>query len=313
MRPILLSCCACLALAAADAPAGNRLWLTYGDYMFGFQCLPDMVKVQLDAANPESPPLTRLGLGIGAHGNTIEIWKSGAVAWITGEGKAASTSWRDNPGSQKVAATLEGRQADLVLVQLDLNYVTGKESVKMKAETDTAVAGYVAAAQKAGAQLVFYVLPGSQHTTHQRGGKDRNAPPVPKTEADHAPQLAALEAETARLTKTQGAVLAPTFRAFAALRSAHPEIDLHAPTRGDDSHLSAKDAALCALVIARAYAGTAWKPPTTPESLLAVQNERIARENAKRTAKGEAELPLHDIDAATWQAMVTAAATVATP
>lgn len=304
---VLLACCG-LGLAAADAPAANRLWLTYGDYMTGFQCLPDMVQLQLAAADPQAPPITRLALGIGAHGNTIEIWKSGAATWITGEGKAATTNWRDNSGSQKVATTVEGRTADLVLVQLDLNYVTGREAEKMKAETDTAVAGYVAAAKKAGAKLVFYVLPGSQHITHKRGGKAKDAPLVPKDDADHQPQLAALEAEAVRLEKAHGAVLAPTFRAFAALRKASPGLDLHAPIRGDDGHLSPKDAALCALVIARAYQGAAFRPPASAEVLLAPQNQRITAENAKRKAKGEPEQPLNAIDAATWTAMLAAVA-----
>jgi hypothetical protein len=308
---LLLTCCG-LGLAAADAPAANRLWLTYGDYMFGFQCLPGMTQALLEAGEPKAPPITRLGLGIGAHGSTVEIWKSGAVAWITGEGKAATTNWRDNHGSQKVAATLEGRQADLVLVQLDLSYITGREAEKMKAETDTAVAGYVAAATKANAKLVFYVLPGSQHTTHKRGGKEKDAPLVPKTEADHQPQLVALEAEAARLTKAHNAVLAPTFRAFAALRAAHPEIDLHAPTRGDDTHLSAKDAALCALVIARTFLGESFVPPATPEPLLAIQNKPITAENAKRKSKGESEQPLSTIDEAIWHAMLAATSAAVT-
>lgn len=305
MRSILFLIISCLALAAADAPATNRLWLTYGDYMFGFQCLPDMTQSLLTAADPKAPPIARLGLGIGAHGSTVEIWKSGAHAWITGEGKVATTNWRDNNGGAKAAAPFEGRKADLVLVQLDLSYVTGREAEKMKAETDTAVASYVAAAKKAGAKLVFYVLPGSQHTTQKRG-KTKDGPMEPKTEADFQLQLAAMEAEATRLEKTHGVVLAPTFRAFAALRKANPGMDLHAPTRGDDTHLSPKDGVLCAMVINRAYLGETFVPPATSEALLAIQNKQIATENAKRKIKGEPEQELSTLDETTWKAMLAA-------
>lgn len=302
-------------LAGAGEPAGSRLWLTYGDYMTGFQCLPDMARLLVAAADPEAPPIARLALGIGAHGSTADIWKSGAHAWIAGQGKVSTTNWRDNSGMQKAATAFEGRKADLVMVQLDLGYAAGgRDADELRAETEEAVAGYVAAAQKAGARLVFYVLPGSQHSTHKRGGKARDAPLAPKTEADHQPQLQALETECRRLADRHGAVMAPTFRAFAALRKAHPEMDLHAPTRGDDTHLSPRDAALAALVIARAFLGPSFAPPTAAGILLAPQNQRIAADNARRKAKGEPEQPLNAIDAAVWKAMLEAVtATFAAP
>jgi hypothetical protein len=292
---------------AANAPPANRLWLTYGDYMTGFQNVPDMVQILLATGEPTAPPIARLGLGIGAHGGTYEIWKSGAASWITGEGKAATTNWRDNGGGQKAAVPFEGRKADLAMVQLDLSYVAGRDAAKGRTEADEAVAGYVAAAKAAGARLVFYVLPGGQSITHKVAGRGAGAGNlVSKAAEEYGKELVLLDAECARLTEKHGAVMAPTFRAFAALRKAHPEMDLHAPKPGNDGHLSPKDAALCALVIGRAFLGEAYAPPATAETLIAPQNRQIAAENAKLKAKGQPELPLNTIDEATWAAMLEA-------
>jgi hypothetical protein len=286
--------------------------MVYGDY----QSPPDgLIQTLIRTAQPERGELEPLHLGIGAHGDTEAIWRARVVNWITGNGKvadakaplAAGQRWPAQIPSK--AAAFEGRKADLVQVQLNLGYVLFNRA-EQRAITEEAVAGYVAAARKAGAPFVFYVVPGNQHTTHKtvKGGGE----PVKKSEADFQPELQAMDAECRRLTKAYGAVMAPTHLAFAALRTRHPE--LNRPIHATDTHLWPHDAVLAALVISRAFLGEGEHPLPTPEVLLASTNQDITRDNVKRKAKGEAGKPLIALDAATWKAMLEATtAAFATP
>jgi hypothetical protein len=236
----------------------QRLFLTYGDYMTGFNDTPGMVLRLLAAAQPDQPGYTRLPLGIGAHGDTIGIWKSGSVGWITGRGTVSNTNWRDNPRAIKIAETVQGRPADLVMVQLDLRYVTDKRDRDKQALTDQAVAGYVAAAKQAGARLVFCVLPGGQHLPMKRGKTE----PVKKLAADFEMEFKLLDAECRRLTKAHGAVMAPTYLAFAILRQNHPGLDIHLPVDLTDGHPSPRDSYLFACTVA--FALLDQKPDKLP-------------------------------------------------
>jgi hypothetical protein len=310
----LVFCLTCCLPAQEGTPSiQKRLFIVYGDY----QSPPGgLVQAFIRTGEPRRPELEQLHLGIGAHGDTEAIWRARVVGWITGNGKVADAKAPLAPGQRwaaqipSKASAFEGRKADLVQVQLNLGYTLSNRS-EQRAITEEAVAGYVAAARAAGANLVFYVVPGNQHTTHKI--VKRGEEPVKKTGADFQPELQAMEAECQRLTKTYGAVMAPTHRAFAALRTAHSEIErpMHC---GPDGHLHPEEAVLVSLVISRAFLGEGEHPLPTPEVLLAPFNQDIAKENLKRKAKGEAEKPLITIDAGTWKAMLEATtAAFATP
>jgi hypothetical protein len=290
----------CLSAQETIAPDNRRLLLYYGDYRRPSGAL---IHTLLTAGEPGKPDIVCLDMGV-VHGSTVSIWKSGSSDWIDGSGKVATTKWF--PSVQR-CRPYEGRRADLVVAQLELGYVSVKtesERHKIQTETEEAVAGYVAAAKAAGAGLVFYVVPGNQHTTHKAGTKKGDL--VKKTEADFQPELKAMDAECRRLSKTYGAVMAPTHLAFAALRTAHPE--LARPVHGTDTHLWPQDQVLAALVIGRAFLGEGEHPLPTPEVLLAPINKGITTDNIKRKAKGEAEQPLISIDSDIWRAMLEATA-----
>ena len=285
--------------------AQTRLLIVYGDY----QSPPgSLIQTCIRTGERGKADVEQLHLGIGAHGNTEAIWRARVVSWITGNGKVADGRAPLAPGQRwpaqipSKAAAFEGRKADLVQVQLNLDYVLKTHNSEQRAITEEAVAGYVAAAKTAGATLVFYVVPGNQHTTHKAGASKGEL--VKKTEADFQPELQAMDAECRRLSKTYRAVMAPTHLAFAALRTAHPE--LNRPIHGTDTHLWPHDAVLAALVISRALLGAGEHPLPTPEVLLAPLNQDITRENVKRKEKGEADKPLITIDPATWEAMLEA-------
>jgi hypothetical protein len=274
-----------------------------------------MLQTLISTGEPQKPELEQLPLGIGAHGDTVDIRRSRTVGWITGTGKVLDAKAPLAPGQRwpaqitSRASAFEGRKADLVQVQLNLGYILTKNAER-RAITEESVAGYVAATKSAGATLVFCVVPGNQHTTHKPGANKGEL--VKKAEADFLPELHAMDAECRRLSKTYGAVMAPTHLTFAALRTAHPELDR--PIHGTDTHWWPHDAVLAALVISRAFLGEGEHPLPTPEVLLAPLNQQITQENRKRKAKGEAEKPLISIDAATWRAMLEATtATFAAP
>jgi len=290
-----------------SATTPKRLLITYGDYQ-----RPPVFLIQtlINTGEPNKPELEQLQLGIGLHGDTVDIWKARLTGWITGTGKVADAlplapgqKWAASfPGN---AVRFEGRKADLVVVQLDLRYAKNKNGQeKIRSEIEKAIVDYVAAAKSVGARLVFYVTPGKQHMTY-REGSQANA--IRLIEADYQPELQAMETECRRLSATFGAIMAPTFRAFAILRATHPEIDLHEPIwHGDNGHLSPRDQVLTALVISRAFLGEGEHPLPTPEVLLAPLNEQITNGNRKHPSKDGPRLAA--IDTATWKAMLEATA-----
>ena len=286
----------------AAQPAPKRLLMTYGDYR---SPSAEKVRTLITTGQPNEAGIDIVSLGW-VHGATVDIWKSGSSAWIGGTGKTATTTFGSARQAQ-AARPFEGRKANLVLVQLDMDYVNNKNADaqgKARTSSDEAVTGYITAAKDAGAKLVFYVLPGNQHTTHKMVKGETN--PVKETEADFQPELLAMDAECQRLSKAYGAVLAPTYRAFATLRTAHPEIErpVHC---APDKHLHTEEAVLAALVIGRAFLGEGDHPKPTSEELLASTNKRITADNVKLKQQGKAEKPLITIEAVTWQALQEAA------
>lgn len=264
-------------------PAG--LFATYTDYQDGGAA--DMVPILLSHLKPDVGPLERLPLGIGAHGNTIDIWNANMVGWIDGTGTAATSKWAGNWQTGNRAKAYEGRKASLAMVQLNLCYDRDNREKDKQAKTEAAVAGYVAAAKRAGATLVFLVLPGGQHITHK--GK-KGTEPVRKEAADFAPELSALNAECVRLAKAHGAVLAPIPQAYGRLRQAHPEMDLHPPMGSTDGHASPQDAYLFACAVAFSLLDQEPKTWPAPGEVFASENRQIER--LKKDKKRPPDYPL---------------------
>lgn len=287
------------AVESVPSPVGKRLLLQYGDYL---SPPGSLIQTLITVGEPGKSELGILGLGR-VHASIVDFWKSGSADWISGAHKVA-----DDDMNAKTLRPFEGRKADLVVVQLDLRYAMNNKGDPEKTRViEEAVAGYIAAAKSVGARLVFYVTPGKQHTTYREGSHANEANAIRLTEADHQPELQAMDAECQRLAAKYRAVMAPTFRAFAILRAKYPEIDLHEPIwHGDNGHLSPRDQVLTAMVISRAFLGEGEHPLPTTEVLLAPLNQKITTDNITLKEKGRPEKPLLTIDAATWKAMLEA-------
>ncbi|MEI7832465.1 MAG: hypothetical protein WCJ56_04630 [bacterium] len=261
------------------------LVVTYGDFMTGFNNMQGMFLTLMSKANPEYAAWDGLGLGIGAHGDTISIWEAGLSGWIDGTATLENAK-NTPPGSQRTAAAVQGRKAALVFVQLSLGYVNDNNPMTRalaRSKTEQAIACYAAASKRAGAKLVFCVLPGSQHINSKLPW--HKTEPVLKVAGDYVAELAVLNSECLRLQKAYDAVLAPIPQSYAMLRNLHPELDLHPPISAIDGHPSPRDSYLfaCACTFILANARPAAVPPADVFRDTNKQMEGLIREG-KRSA-----------------------------